>query len=202
MNISKVISCDRYSSLNRLVRVTAYVLRFVKNLRNRIRNNSPAPEASTRELTSAEVSAAESLWVKSVQSMSFAKEIEFLKSRKKNTKPPLVHQFGLFLDGQEILRCKGRINEATLSLTAKIPALLPPKHWFTELVIRDTHERVKHSGIRNTLAAIREVFWILRGREAVTKSVRHCVMFLTDHQPHLNYQNFVYLMPHLFLIRD
>ncbi|CAB4045784.1 Hypothetical predicted protein, partial [Paramuricea clavata] len=85
-----------------------------------------SPETSTRELTSAEVSAAESLWVKSVQSMSFAKEIEFLKT-------PLVHQFGLFLDGQEILRCKGRINEATLSLTAKIPALLPPKHWFTEL---------------------------------------------------------------------
>jgi hypothetical protein len=100
------------------------------------------------------VSAAESLWVKSVQSMSFAKEIEFLKIRKKNTKPPLVHQFGLFLDGQEILRCEGRVNEATLSLTAKIPALLPPKHWFTELVIRDTHERVKHSGIRNMLAAI------------------------------------------------
>jgi hypothetical protein len=47
VNISNLISCDRYSSLNRLVRVTsvtAYVLRFVQNLRNRIRNNSPAPE--------------------------------------------------------------------------------------------------------------------------------------------------------------
>jgi hypothetical protein len=133
------------------------------------------------------VSAAESLWVKSVQSMSFANEIEFLKSQKKNSKPPLVHQFGLFLDGQEILRCKGRINESTLSLTAKMPALLPPKHWFTELVIRDTHERVKHSGIRNTLAAIREVFWILRGRAAVKKSVRHlqkgrrCSLQTTNH---------------------
>ena len=176
VDISKVISCERYSSLNRLVRVTAYVLRFGRNARNRDRNRVPALEGLTGELTSAEVSAAESLWVKSVQSRSFAKEIEFLKIRKENTTPPLVRQFGLFLDRQEILRCRGRINEATLSLTAKIPALLPPKHWFTELVIQDAHERVKHSGIRNTLAATREVFWILRGREAVKKSVRHCVI--------------------------
>jgi hypothetical protein len=139
--------------------------------------------------------------VKSVQSMSFAKEIEFLKSRKKNTKPPLVHQFGFFLDGQEILRCKGRINEATLSLPAKIPALLPPKHWFTELVIRDTHERVKHVG-SDKRSILDSSWW--RSCEEVCASLRHLQksVFLTDHQPHLNYQNFVYLMPNLFLIRD
>lgn len=81
----------------------------------------------------------------------------------------LVRQFGLFLDNQDILRCRGRLDESTLSLSAKIP-----KFWFTELVIPNVHQQVKHSRIRTTLSAITERFWILRGREAVKKSLRHC----------------------------
>ena len=69
-----------------------------------------------------------------------------------------------------------RISETSLPLSTKAPAMLPTKHWFTELVIRDTHERVKHSGIRNTLATVRERFWMVRGRETVKKSLRHCVV--------------------------
>ncbi len=52
----------------------------------------------------------------------------------------MVSQFGLFLDDQETLRSKERINETSLLLSTKVPAMLPSKHWFTELVIRDTHE--------------------------------------------------------------
>ena len=69
-----------------------------------------------------------------------------------------------------------RISETSLPLSTKAPAMLPTKHWFTELVIRDTHERVKHSGIRNTLATVRERFWMVRGRESVKKSLRDCVV--------------------------
>ena len=70
--------------------------------------------------------------------------------------PVLVQQFGLFLDEKNVLRYKGRVNESTLSLSAKLPTLLPSKHGFAELVIRNNHEQVKHDGIRNTLAATRE----------------------------------------------
>ena len=34
---------------------------------------------------------------------------------------------------------------------------------------------MKHSGITDTLATIREKFWILRGRQAVKSVIRHCV---------------------------
>lgn len=99
-----------------------------------------------------------------------------MKSKHRCAPPILVSQFSLFIDEQGTLRSKGRISETSLPLSTKAPAMLPAKHWFTELVIRDTHERVKHGGIRNTLATIRERFWIVRGREAVKKSLRHCVV--------------------------
>ena len=36
--------------------------------------------------------------------------------------------------------------------------------------------RVKHCGINATLTAVRERFWILRGRETVKQILRHCVV--------------------------
>ena len=58
----------------------------------------------------------------------------------------------------------------------KNPVLLPSKHCFSNLVIRDTHERIKHSGLRDTLSTIRERFWILKRREAVKRYIRQCIV--------------------------
>ena len=54
--------------------------------------------------------------------------------------------------------------------------LLPTRHPFTELIIKDRHCSVKHNGIQETLALIRENFWVVKGREAVKKVLRKCVV--------------------------
>ena len=97
------------------------------------------------ELTSEEVKKAELIWVKSIQLLTFAKEIQFVKSKHRCAPPTLVSQFSLFIDEQGTLRSKGRISETLLPLSTKAPAMLLAKHWFTGMVIRDTHERVKHN---------------------------------------------------------
>ena len=53
---------------------------------------------------------------------------------------------------------------------------MPAKHIFVRLVIKQTHYRVKHSGINATLTDLRDQNWILRGRETVKRVVRHCVV--------------------------
>ena len=57
----------------------------------------------------------------------------------------------------------------------KNPILLPNKSRFVELLIFEIHGKVKHSGIRDTLATIRERFWLIRGREAVKRIIKKCV---------------------------
>ena len=37
-NIGNIIDISRYSSLNKLINITSYVLRFVKNIMSRVRN--------------------------------------------------------------------------------------------------------------------------------------------------------------------
>ena len=53
---------------------------------------------------------------------------------------------------------------------------MPAKHTFVKLVIKQTHNRVKHSGINATLTALRERYWVLRGRATEKKVIRRSVV--------------------------
>ena len=61
-------------------------------------------------------------------------------------------------------------------MLAVCPVLLPTKHYFTELVIKECYKSVYHNGISETLASLRERLWIFRGHEAVKKIIRKCVV--------------------------
>ena len=110
-DLDQIIDCCRYNNLSKVLRITAYVLRFVKNLRCSIQKT----EKTVNELTSCETDEAENRFLKSIQAKVFSKEIEFLKENKRTAPPIYVMQFGLYLDSCGILRCKGRLNNAPLS---------------------------------------------------------------------------------------
>ena len=172
---SEIIAIERFSSKTRLLRTMAWALRFIAKLKAKISKSKLDTEHELYTLTSREIEQAETVILKQVQSESFVAEIEFLKDRK--GKPPkLVHDFDLFLDEEGILRCKTRLQKAPVIDTSKRPILLPKKNHFTNLVIRETHDSVAHSGVRMTLSVIRERYWILRGRESVKRVVRNCVL--------------------------
>lgn len=90
-------------------------------------------------------------------------------------KPPRVDQFALFLDDNMVLRCRGRINNSSLQPESKNPTLLPSNHPFVDLLIRRTHQKVRHSSVQTTLTTLRERVWVLRGRQSVKRVLRRCV---------------------------
>ena len=49
---------------------------------------------------------------------------------------------------------------------------------YTSLSILEHHKLVHHNGIRKTLNSIRQVYWIIRGREAVKQVIQKCVLCL------------------------
>ena len=152
--LDEIIDCSRYSKLDKLLCVTAYVLRFVNALKHRIKKES---SNNDKQLTADKIDQAEQLWIRSLQAKSFLVEMTFLKSHSNQAPPIRIHQFGLFLDHISLLRCWGRVNNATLSSTTKNPILLPTKHPWIKLLILHVHQQVKHSGINDTLATIREI---------------------------------------------
>ena len=178
VNLSEIIKCEEFSTYMSLLRVTAYVLRFIRNVKSKILKQRPYTrevyKEQTRQLSADEIHEAETCWIRSIQAKSFVGEINFLQVEKQ-PKPLRVEQFALFFDENKVLRCRGRINNSTLPETNKNPILLPSSHPYVDLLIRHTHELVKQSAVSNTLTTLREKFWILKGRQAVKRVLKKCV---------------------------
>ena len=174
--VLRIIDIDRFGKKSRLIRTVAWVFRFIRNLRAKI---YPLIEKiNTKILNASELRQAENLLIISVQDESFTKELNYLMNPKKGESyiPPIhVTQFNLYVDEQGVLRSQTRVTNASLPETNKNPILLPTRHPFTKLVIKEYHEKVYHNGVHVTLTAIRQNFWILMGREAVKSVVKGCV---------------------------
>jgi len=102
--VHQVIDINSYSKVTRLRRVTAYVFRFVNNIRK-------SSQRIDGPLTAAELALAQKLWIKSAQLESFPNEIAL----KSLSRLPLVRQLRLYLDKERIICCGGRIHNAPVS---------------------------------------------------------------------------------------
>ena len=145
-SVSEVIQPERFSSFRRLNRVIALVLKFIRKLKRSMENQP--------DLKMQEIIAAEHLWYKEMQ----------MKLDEKEKSRTVWEQLGVFKDADGFVRCRGRIQNCSLPYSAKFPVLLPRKQYFTHLVIRQSHENVKHNGVRETLTEVRSKFWIVKGR--------------------------------------
>ena len=155
--MSEVAQSERFGSLRKLLRVTAYVLRFINNIRqssNRI----------SGELTASEICQAERTWILSIQQeMRAEKGFE----RKCN-------QFAMYRDEHGITRCRSRLKNADVDEETKNPIALPHHHWFCKLIVRDCHERVFHNGVSETVALVKSKYFIPRCRQIAKVLIRKC----------------------------
>ena len=156
-----------YHSLSQLLNVTAYVFRFVRNIRKpSIKYSGP--------ISPAECTQANLQWIHTVQQQSFPAEIKNINSQ--SNRSPLVRQLRLFIDKCRLIRCGGRIHNAPVSELVKFPYLLPAKHLFTKLIIYAVHEKYLHAGVNSTLTAIRQSYRIPSARQLIRKLLRQCVI--------------------------
>ena len=155
-----VVRCEDFSSYQRLLRVTAYVMKFLRVLKNR---NDCRHKSQSFDF---DLARAEIYWIKILQE-SLLKENKFSQWKR---------QFGMFVDNEGLWRCKGRLSEADITEFAKYPILLDASHHITALIVKSCHEKVLHSGMKDTLTELRSRFWIVRGRQVVKKLLFHCVI--------------------------
>ena len=169
--INKVINIERFSSKERLLRVVAYVLRFIDNLCHRNQNNITPVSAS-------EIERAEKMVIRSIQKECFSKDIAYLELNKKEKEryriPSYSNQFNLFIDEDDILRCRSRIINANIPDAGKTPILLPSRNHYSKLLIEHCHAKVMHNGPNETLHLVRQRYWMPRGREQVKNVVKKC----------------------------
>ena len=181
---------EYFSDWYRARRAIAVCLRLRQRLRHQAAGVQGQEHTNTQPSKVEDLRQAEVEIIKAVQSETFSKEIELLKTLKSNhanrqgvksrkaclKKTSSLCRLDPFIDNEGLLRVGGRINRADTPYHIKHPVILPRKGHVTALIIRYYHQRINHQGRGMTLNEIRENgFWIIGGSSAVAGHIIDCV---------------------------
>ncbi|XP_055703910.1 uncharacterized protein LOC129802253 [Phlebotomus papatasi] len=177
-----------FSSYSKIRRVLARCFQIIiiwKSLKYRSTRNSPRPEFS-KFLDVQLLRKAESFLIKSDQKLHLGHVVRAVSSGAINTDSKL-HQFRKlrpFLDTDGLLRVGGRLCNADEPLEARHPKILP-KGLLAKLIAEREHILMLHSGPQLTLAALRQRFWPIDGRNLCRKITRECITCIRAKPPKL-----------------
>ena len=129
--VEPVIPTTRFSNFTHLKRITAWILRFVRNLRSDVCGRRLSPQ-----LTVPELNTAESYWLLVVQRKSFPKECDSLENERPLPKDSRLLPFRPIWDKDlSVIRVGSRLSNSSLSYSQSHPVILDGRHPITKLII-------------------------------------------------------------------
>ncbi|KAI5733920.1 hypothetical protein M8J77_000362 [Diaphorina citri] len=156
----------RYSSLGKLQRILAYVLRFLHNTK------FPNDKRSGF-LTVSELQQALNVSLKTTQRFHFRDELAAIKRGEQcssflRSLSPMINSCGLLVVG-------GRLKHAPLSEGAKHPVLVPKKSPLAILLVNYYHILTIHGGPLLVQSLLLRHFWIIGARSLIRSVLHKCV---------------------------
>ncbi|XP_064470262.1 uncharacterized protein LOC135385016 [Ornithodoros turicata] len=100
----RLLQLERFSKLSRVLRVTAWVMRFVAKCRR-------TEDTPTGPLTAEEIRAAETYWIRRTQDEQYQPEIHALSKQRSVRPESELFQINPFLDDRGMLRVTGRLQQ-------------------------------------------------------------------------------------------
>nr|XP_036678396.1 uncharacterized protein LOC118879593 [Drosophila suzukii] len=163
------IPFQRFSSFSRLVRTTAWVLRFARWCRKQ------RSEIEEYGLTASECEAAENLLVRQAQLESFPDEMKSAECGKDVASSSEIRGLAPYVDENGVLRVYGRVDAALcMPYSARRPVILSHRHSLTDLIVRHFHAQMKHQNVDATIAQIRTRFWVTKMRRVLKEVISSC----------------------------
>ena len=148
----------KFSSYEKLVRVTAWIKRFLFNTRNK-NDRSLKSDLNFEEIVQAEITL-----LRSIQNSSF----DGIEDQR------IKHLSPIIIDG--LYRLKTKILLRRDAFDFKFPIILPQNNEIVRLIVKYMHKKLNHAGTQITLNGLREKFWVLGGRKLVRSIIRECVI--------------------------
>lgn len=158
-----------YSSLRKLKRVTAYVLRFGSNTK------LAAAERNRGPLSAGELRSSLMVLIRYSQRIEFADDLVRCNNGENLARNSKLINLNPFIDAEGVLRVGGRLKPALLAYDITHPIILSQKCELINLIIADAHSLLLHGGIQLTLSHIRRTYWIINARNCVRQFIHRCV---------------------------
>ncbi|XP_065193163.1 uncharacterized protein LOC135824359 [Sycon ciliatum] len=159
----------RFSSWTKLVRVQAWVSRFINNCRKEGR--------LAGELTADEIADAEKFITHVAQSEAYGPDIKLLRDRKQLPSSSRLAKLSPRLDADGLVRCDGRTGLADwIPYDTRFPVILPRRHPVTGLIVKHFHEQRQHGGTNETLAEMSQGYLVEAAREEIREWEKKCMV--------------------------
>jgi len=157
----------KFYSWHKLVRSTAWALRFIHNARNTEKRNGP--------LTIEEFAAAEVKWCQSAQLDAYPNEVSDLMKNKKIDRSSKIYTLNPIIDDNKVLRLEGRIRKSKdIPQWTKQPIILDPHHPYTRLLVQHFHSEAHHNGMEMVANKLRQRYSIPKMRMVIRSIWSHC----------------------------
>lgn len=169
---------NRYSVLNKLVRITALCLRFIDTCKSK-KLPKPRQLATAKQVPHISVTEQQDSLrriIQVVQEECYSTEINALRSKKPLPRSSHLLALNPFYDNtDQLLRVGGRLQCSLLPFDEMHPTILPSKHTVTQLLISDAHFDVSHGGPRSTMAHLRRKYWIIHAGLTIRRQLGSCL---------------------------
>ncbi|XP_043064404.1 uncharacterized protein LOC122320301 [Drosophila ficusphila] len=157
----------RVSSWTKLIRCTAYVLRFMhRGMKKRI--------PSSLTLTFEEVSEARIYCLRQAQG-SFSSDLHLLQRGKAVANSSTLRTLSPMVCKNGLLRVGGRLSNSLLPEEVKHPIILPKHHRISLLILEHEHRIHLHPGVTALFVIVRQQYWIVGARNMIRKLTHACL---------------------------
>ncbi|GFO46523.1 ankyrin repeat protein [Plakobranchus ocellatus] len=166
---SPLVEYERFSKFEKLLRVTALIIRFVSNLKSKTLAPGilPDDQGNLRQ--------AHKLIVNDLQKRSYSQELADLRSDGMVCKQSSLFTLAPFLDEEGVIRVKGRLGEAKDLTYEEGHPIIIPKDYVAFLLVKSQHEDLKHAGVGTLISSLRSRYWIISVRSLAKRVVKQCV---------------------------
>ncbi|KAL0829566.1 hypothetical protein ABMA28_003077 [Loxostege sticticalis] len=158
----------RFSSIDKIKRILAYVYRFVNNCK------SKTVDRIYGNLTPQELNHSLIIILRCEQTKFFSEEITCLNTRtsiKSNLKA-----LNPFLDSMNVLRVGGRLQHADIPYSTKHPIILPKRSKIVHYLIEKEHRILLHAGPKHVFSNLSLKYHIVNGIREVKHVLHKCTI--------------------------
>lgn len=166
---------NRHSRIEPMLRVTAYVFRFIHRLKNGNSSRTMRTRATkVKGINIKEYRDALKFWIRHTQQLFLSKEIEMCTNGDAVPRSSSIVKLLPFLDESGLLRVTGRIKFANVPFLTQHQLIIPPQSRLAHLLLVQSHMLTLHGGPQLMTAEMRRCWWINRMRQMAKSVVHHC----------------------------
>jgi hypothetical protein len=167
-----LIPIETYSSFKKLVTVLKYVIKFINNIKLKLKNKKGSCSQTCYPSDSNFYNIACNLVISTEQRLNFPDLITYFEQSKPSSSiPELAGRINLYLDSNAVIRVKNKLPTSQV-----FPVLLSRDSALTKLIIQDIHSSLSHGGVYCVLKQLRSQFWIRGCFSLVRRLLRECIV--------------------------